>query len=296
MKNKFKITLASLILVLFAGTFTSCLKSRSDRTNFDNLTSFVQIPEGGLANIGNAALNLDGNPSDTFQFHINYAGKNPTGKDLTVTFDNDPAVIAAYNADPNNKTKYDAFPSNIYSLPVKTATIKAGQNYSEVISFVVFPANVDPTKNYMFALTIKDAQGVPVSGNFGTIYYHLVGNPIAGSYNWDFTRYNKPTKGVSLSGLSFTGHTTTFKPDDPNTIEVNSGYFTQPRYVITFDNNGGVLSNFQVAFNADDYAGLIGAGIVIATAPHFTILDPVNGIYQIEYQTASRYIIDKFYK
>lgn len=296
MKNKFKIVITSLVLVLLISTFNSCIKSREGRTNFDNLTSFVQIPEGGLANFGNTALNLDGNPSDSFQFHVNYAGKNPTSKDLKITLANDPAVIAAYNADPANKTKYESFPDSIYSLPVKTVTIKAGQNYTEALSLVVFPDKVDPTKNYMLALTIKDAQGLPVSGNFGTIYYHLVGNPIAGNYNWDFTRYNKPTKGVSKSGLSFVGHTTSFKPDDPNTIEVQSGYYIQPRYVIHFDNNGGVLSNFTVAFNPDDLAALIGAGITIVTDPFFTILDPVNGIYQIEYQTASRYIIDKYYK
>ena len=296
MKKTYNIIIASLVTVLFMGIFTSCVKSRAGRTDFSGLAPIVEIPEGGFQNFGNTALNFPASDaSDTNFFHVDYAAVDLAPKDITVTLSVDAAALAAYNANPANVFKYEAFPDSIYSIQ-KTVTIKAGQHYSDAIPLVVFPSKVDPSKNYMLPLSITDAQGNAISGNFGTIYFHFVGNPIAGSYKWDFTRHNSPDPNGPLSGLSFVGHNAVFSPDDPFTVEVATGYYTQPRYVIHFDNNNGVLSNFTVTFNQSDIAGVLAAGIVIAVQPHFTILDPVNKIFQIEYQTGSRYIVDKFYK
>jgi hypothetical protein len=132
------------------------------------------------------------------------------------------------------------------------------------------------------------------------MYLHTVGNPIAGSYNWDFLRYNNNDTTGPLNGLSFTGNSTVFAPDNGTQVEVSSGYYNQPRYVIDFTNNGGVLSNFSVSFNSSDISGWTAAGISITTQPQVIVADPVNGNYEFFYQVSSggnpRSIIDRFYK
>jgi hypothetical protein len=42
----------------------------------------------------------------------------------------------------------------------------------------------------MLPLTITDASGKNLSGNQNTVYYHIIGNPLAGKYNTVGTRYN----------------------------------------------------------------------------------------------------------
>ena len=72
------------------------------------------------------------------------------------------------------------------------------------------------------------------------------------------------------SSLSFSGATATFLPVDGNTIEVASGYFTQQNYVIHFDDNGGVLSNFTVTPSAAMLADFDANGITITDGPTLT--------------------------
>ena len=44
-------------------------------------------------------------------------------------------------------------------------------------------------KNYMLPISITTAPaGSTISTNFKTIYYHLIGNPIAGLYNWELVQ------------------------------------------------------------------------------------------------------------
>ena len=64
----------------------------------------------------------------------------------------------------------------------------------------------------MFPISITDAQGVKISGNFGTIYYHLIGNPLAGKYNLVGTRYN------------YTGTVAYAGPTGPTTPNIPAGF------------------------------------------------------------------------
>jgi hypothetical protein len=87
---------------------------------------------------------------------------------------------------------------------------------------------------------------------------------------------------------------------DETTVTVPSGYYIQPRYIITFADSAGVLVDFAVTFNSDDIDAMATGGVTITSAPKFTILDPSIGTYQIEYQantgSGPRYVIDKYYK
>jgi hypothetical protein len=83
-------------------------------------------------------------------------------------------------------------------------------------------------------------------------------------------------------------------------VEVPTGYFTQPRYIISFKDNGGTLSDFEVKFNADDLKYMADNGVVVTDGPNILIADPVAKRFKFQFVvstgTANRYLIDEFYK
>jgi hypothetical protein len=293
----FKIGLLSMLVAVIG---ESCVKSVSGRTDFENLQPTVLMSDGGLANFqNNAILFPPTDAADTTYFHLEYASTTTAPQDEVITIAIDPAALAAYNAQGGNQ--YAIFPDSIYSFTTTSVTIPKGNNYSAGIPLIMFPDKIDLLNNYMLPISITVApKGSTISSNYTTIYYHLVGNPIAGIYNWDWTRWNNSDGSGAPSGLSFVGQSTVLAPDDGTTVEVPSGYYTQPRYVITFTNNAGVLSNFAVTLNPTDLASFAAGGITVTSGPNILKADPINGIYEFQYTvfngTASRYLIDKYYK
>jgi len=287
--------IASALSICFAG----CLKD-TPPTDFGTLKPIIELfyidanqtAHAGLENFAKDAILTAGQTAPiVINFNANIASVDPLPTDLTVTIAIDDAKRVSFNT--GSTTQYTALPAGTYTFPKTTAVIKAGSRLANfTISFD--PTKIDPTKNYMLPISITDAQGQAISGNFGTIYYHMIGNPIAGNYTWDFTRYNDPA-GTQFSTLSFTGATTTFLPVDPTTIQVQSGYFNQPRYVLTFSNNAGVLSNFAVSIQPDDMASLVANAITIVTGPTIIKADPINKAYIFQYITTSRFIIDSYH-
>lgn len=287
------------LTILFAGmvAFASCVKDYAPlQTQFSgNLQANAGIMEGGVANFGNTSLSFPpSDPSDTLVFHVNLASVNVPASDVVFTLGFDAGALSSYNA--GSSIKYQKFPDSIYSFTQTKVTVKAGTNYA-IVKLVVYPGKVDPTQNYMLPISITDAAGTQISANFGTIYYHFIGNPLAGTYSWDFTRYNVPSiDPTKISGLSFTGHSTIIQATSPTSLEVASGYFIQPRYEISFDNNGGVIGNFSVSLNADDVATMAANGVTVTSGPTILLADPVNKKFTFQYTTNARYIIDSYYK
>lgn len=194
----------SAIIIAVTGLFlTSCVKNARDgAVDFSQLAPIMQIPEGSLvpSKFSNAGLQFDGaDLRDSVYFRVNYAATTVAPTDITVTLGIDAAALAAYNA-ANSAAPYLIFPANIYSFTTTTVTIKAGQNYSDPIKLVVFPFRVDPAINFMLPISITAASGVAISGNFGTIYYHFIGNKLAGTYNNVGTRYNYSTSIAGWNG------------------------------------------------------------------------------------------------
>jgi hypothetical protein len=259
-------------------TLGACVKNRNDSaTDFTQIKPIVEIRDNisgvgndaGLAYFGKATLNFSGDP-DTVSFYVNMASVNALDKDVTVTLGVDAAALAAYNADPNNSVKYDQFPDSVYSFAEKQVTIKAGERVA-LVSLQFFPSKIDPSKNYMLPISITDASGVDISGNFGTIYYHVIGNVLAGSYYQSWYRYNDlpdttgpPNSTVSenvLKSIAPENATTLFLPEgylDVNGLGGVSLYFT---------NNGGVLSDFSVGLNDVTTQNLADVGFTVVTAP-----------------------------
>ena len=194
----------NLIAIMLVGStvfFASCVKDRNNGApDFTQLQAVMQIindksgnaASSGLDGFSAAALLLDNSAaSDSAAFRINYAATGTAPTDITVTLAYDAAALVAYNAaHPNPVNPYTKFPDSIYTFTQTTVVVKAGTNYSDLVKLYVKPNKIDITKNYMFPISITAAGGVNISGNYGTIYYHLIGNPLAGKYNLIGTRYN----------------------------------------------------------------------------------------------------------
>jgi hypothetical protein len=295
--RKLKIITGMLVLLLFS--VTSCVKKEGYLDIIDGKPSgLITIPSiGGLSNFPSAALLTSAGGTLNEAIPLYYNGADAPASDVAITTVIDDAKRIAYNA--TNAVKYDKMPDSVYSYTVKTGKIIAGTR-RDSIDIKFFASKIDPTKNYMLPITITDASGIPVSDVFGTVYYHTIGNPIAGKYIWDFYRWNNGDGSGSPNAGTFFGDEAIFKPTSPTSIEVESGYFILPRYVITFTNNAGVLTNFAVDFNANDEADLNANGVTVTQRPKFLVVDPATGHYKIQYivwnGAANRYLIDDYYK
>ncbi|HVX50709.1 MAG TPA: DUF1735 domain-containing protein [Chitinophagaceae bacterium] len=249
---------------------TSCIKNyRDGEPQFNNLQPVVLIPEGGLAAFGSQALNYPpDDEADTFYFRINYAATNVAPADEKVTLSVDKTALDAYNG--SSAVQYIMFPTGIYSFTSTEVTIKAGQSYSDPIPVVLHPNKVDPTQNLMLPISITAApSNTVISGNFGTLYLHFIGNPVAGTYNGSGARYNYsgaisysypgpyPTPVSTLDLGPY--YPKVLAPDDPHTIEVPYVNLGNPyNLVVTMDDDlnivsvepnstlAGILSNFSV--------------------------------------------------
>jgi hypothetical protein len=302
------------ILILIPGfiavSLAGCLK---DKPNVDfastNGTYIAEIttssnnptpnaPSSGLAYFAGANLSLPASDTvpDTVWFTVNIASDYPPTKDIPVTLTVDQTALANYISNPNN-VQFQLFPDSTITIPTLTGTVKAGnQNRLDTFYVIFYPWKVSPSNSYMLPLTITQAPGCTISANLGTIYFNVVGNPIAGNYVWSWTRWNNtdstgPTSGGAANGSA------TFVPVTPTEITVPSGYYIQPRYLVSFTNTGGVLSNFTVALNPADIATMAGNGVTITAGPTVIVADPVNGVYEFFYQAATpaaRTVIDRF--
>jgi Domain of unknown function (DUF1735) len=168
MKIKYIFLLSLTILLL-----SSCLKD-TPAVDFSTVGTIIEIlpPDGGgLENFNAAALTFNlTDPIDSADIDLNIASPKPLAKALTVTLAVDDGLRTSYNA--NNGTAYEAMPDSVYSFPVKTGTIGAGQRL-DTVRVIFYPSKINTTRNYMLPVSIKDAQGENISGNFGSIYFHV---------------------------------------------------------------------------------------------------------------------------
>jgi hypothetical protein len=291
MKMK-KIILICSIAVTVA--LTGCLKD-DPNVDLSNVGTVVELPYSGLSNFGGDALNLK---TDTVQltFTLNIASPYPPDHDIQVTVGVDPSLTAAFNS--SHTDQYQNFPADAYVFADETVTIEKG---TRLDSFTVtfYKQFLDPTISYMLPITIKDASGETISGNFATHYYHFIGNPIAGDYLWDFKRWPLQTP-TGSPDISWDAEPITFAPDNPTTVEMPSGYYTQGNYVLSFTNNSGVLSDFHVVLSNSFLQDFAGAGITVTDGPNIMMADPITGVYEFQYSvfngSAFRYVVDKYYR
>ena len=202
MNLTFKNYLSAVCFALAIFGLNACVKDRnSGATDFNNLAPTVSIVEGGLAKFSSQSLLFPAaDVSDTISFRVNYAATTVAPRDITVTLAYDAAAIAAFNASDPSNPNYQKFPDSIYAAFATKVVIKKGQSYSDPVKLVVFPNKIDPSINYMLPISIVDAEGLIIASNFKTLYYHFIGNPLAGPYNVIGTRYNYNNGAPSYSG------------------------------------------------------------------------------------------------
>lgn len=264
MKLTFKNYLAAVCLALAIFGLNACVKDRNlGATDFDNIAPTVSIVEGGLAKFGSQALLFPAADSaDGLSFRVNYAAKAPAPQDITVTLAYDDAARVANNLADTTHPNYQKFPDSIYAaFPTTKVVIKKGQYYSDPINFVLYPRKVDPSINYIFPISIVDAQGVTIASNFKTIYYHLIGNPQAGSYTNTGIRYNYncctsvpytyPTIPPGYSSTLVLPNPKVASPVDPHTVRIDFANLGGANYAYLATVPTGISgnTNFPITLN-----------------------------------------------
>jgi hypothetical protein len=228
--------------------------------------------------------------TDTVSFAVTVQGGGGVSQDVNVTLQIDPNAVLDNIA--NDKVAYGLMPTDQYKLMSTTGTIPQGQSYVE-FKIVFFPNKMDFTKSTMLPITATNDADLLTSSNYGKLYFHVIGNPIAGLYTWQFIRYSNPAGTGSPDATSFSGETTVFSPVDPTTINVPTGYYDRANYIITFDDDGaGNLSNFKAVLDPVWLAANWGpAGIEVATGPTITV-SPDHKTFTIKYTTLTRNVTD----
>ena len=156
----------------------------------------------------------------------------------------------------------------------------------------------------MLPVKIVSASGLPISSNYGVHYYHVIGNDFAGTYKYEYKRFNaSDTTGTPLLDNFSTG---LISPISPTEFTMTTGYNSQGvRYDVTFTRtaSGGTVtySNWKVTFVSADVTGIWApAGISVTVPPKFVVLDPVKKTFRLTYTanngTADRTLIDMYYK
>ena len=264
-----------------------------------NVNSTLNAPSSGYAYFNGASLSFASAPDpDTVTFTVNIASDYPPTKDIPVTVAIDQAALAKYNADTVTnaaRIQFSLFPDSTFTFPTTTGVIKAGQRLDTF--YVIFsPGKIDPTQTYMLPISITSAPGTTISGNLSTIYFHAIGNPIAGSYNQEWIRYNTAGQTGTPAFDEQLG-ATFFTPISPTEVGFYSG--TGVLYQLSFTNTNGVLSNFSVTFPSSGPGSASSDGITITSGPSIVLADPINHQYTFNFtylngSGSPRNITDKF--
>ena len=190
--------------------------------------------------------------SDTLDFAVTVQGQ--FDEDVNVTLKVDPTALDDNVG--NDGLDYAMMPDNQFQLLNTTGVIHPGRTPYASFRVVFYPPNIDFTKNVMLPITATNDKDVTLSANHGVIYFHIIGNPIAGLYNREFIRYSTPNPPVGATPDIHNNATVVFAPQDPTTINVPTGYFDNAPYIITFDDDGthtapGGLTNFKAVLDPD---------------------------------------------
>jgi hypothetical protein len=295
-------------------SLSSCLKDPR-YVNFGQGGTVVNFPTGGLSKFGADAI-TESTDTVVRQIAVEVASPTVPSTPTKVTLAVDNSIIAAY-AKTNSAVSYNTFPDGTYALSATEVTIPAGKR-SAVVSVTIYKGLLDPSQSYMLPVKIATANsGYIISGNMGIHYFHIIGNDFAGTYVWDYRRWQNtvgPASGPPNGPGSFEGEvdgtTTTIFPVTPTEFQVETGYNgTGVNYDVTFTKTGtgatATYTNWSVQFLPGDIQKWTDAGITNFVAPAFTIPPPATGAdpkkFEFHYTSGGsaangRYIDDTYIK
>ena len=274
------------LLVISSLFFDSCLKNKGPVEDFSQSPALVGFQYGGSA-AQTFTAGILGTPTDSFPVEVTLSVASITLKSaVTVTIAPDDASLTQYNSD--NGTSYQQLPSNLYTLQNGgVVTINPGQ---QIVKLLIHFAGdqIDFSQPNALALKITKADGAIVATNLNTaIIVVQLKNPLEGPVTHRWLRWNGLTGAPPDPSVVKPTFDQTF-PDafatvSRTTASIASG--TGVTYLVSFDNNGGVLSNFTVAFptNPNDPGSAAANGITITSGPSIITADPVNHLFDFTF-------------
>jgi hypothetical protein len=179
--------------MLGIGLLASCLKENPATVDFTTVKPVIEQLNSANFSFGGAnggslvadqnsyfmQLRVDSTGTATDSVVLNIAGQL-INKDVTVTIAVDSAAFNTFNT--NNGGGFVLLPASAYTITNNTATIKAGQRSANAF-FQFNTGQIDFTQPYLLPISITDAQGTGISGNYGTTLYAIVpGNQYMGLY------------------------------------------------------------------------------------------------------------------
>jgi hypothetical protein len=250
--KQFKILIFSLLIGSL--TFTSCLKEGPMNVDIDETTANVltlQFIEGGGGSTINSGLRYFSGSALTYPateashvatFNVAINGAQPLKADVPVTL----AIDATRAKDnfANDAIPYEMMPDSLYKLETTSVTIPAATRVVPV-KITFYPAKINPTKSFILPVTIKDGSGQVISGNHSTIYFHVIGNPLAGIYNVTGTRYNYSGVIGYTGGAYPTNYISTAASPSPKTATPNS----PTEIALDYANLGGSGYQYLITYN-----------------------------------------------
>jgi hypothetical protein len=269
---KLSTIVTSAFLVMLIG---GCVKSAKQFTDLSKVDDFVILLGSGTGNFKASNLLVNTSSPDTLKktVTVDLASANSKGGPVTVTIGIDNSVIATYNT--ANGTSFQAFPANAFKIVSTTITIPGGLEHYGTTTVWIFQNKLDPTISYMLPVSITDGGGKKLSSNQNTIYYNVIGNPLAGNYKQDFYRWN--VTGIGAADTTTAPNSTVtigapivIAPVTATTVLLPESYletFVGVGVNLSFTNTAGVLSNFSVSLDANAVAAIAAGGFSILTQP-----------------------------
>ncbi len=179
-------------------------------------------------------------------------------EDITITYTIDAAAVAKYNADgaaanPSFKP-FELLPAASVSLVVTSDVIKKGEVYAPKVTnnIVTHPQTIDAAKNYIIPVKITSSSFSSAIGS-GTIFFTIIGNPLAGAYNVTGYFYHP----ASPRAFTRTGASGALVPVSSNSLATElgdlggSGYYA----IITIPDPNNTTTNQDVTMSV--YPGSI---------------------------------------
>ena len=278
----FKIAVVGLL-------FSSCVKNADHFTDFSTTNAVLEMRTAimldngsgdyvniaGLPNFGKAGLDAIQStfPNDSISFYVNLASDQPLSKDLTLKVGVNPDLINTYNEDVVNHTLiFELMPDSLYTWTGdQTVTIAAGERTVLVSGLSFNYDKIDPTKNYMLPIGVLDGDGVTVSANMGAIYFHAIGNPMAGNYDQSWYRWNDAADTTGPPNSTVSEHqTVSVPPIDPTTLLLPEGYLNANGLggvSLGFTNTAGVISDPFVFIGPETQKAIDGGGFKVISGP-----------------------------
>lgn len=268
----------------------------------NNASGAANNPISGLRYFGDQTLSFPHSDlKDTVTFFATLQGTTVASKDIAITLTNPASALKDNYA--TDSLNYEMMPDSLFHLLTTSGVIKKGSDYVK-FQVVFYPSKFNQTKNYMLPISVTNDANIPVAANYGTLYYHVVGNPLAGSYRWKYSRWNSSDTTKAKSGTA--SGTMVWAPDNGIQLQFLGGYAKtvgiNAPYILTFSQSGsGVLSNFKVKIDPTLKGGLSDSGITIIQDPAILKMSntPSGRYFKIWYRvnngTADRTLIDEYW-